>query len=502
MPMNREAYYQDNQIALYNADCLDVLKELPNQSIDLLCTDPPYGIGFMGKDWDKALPSVDIWQECIRVLKPGAFAFVMCIPRQDCLARMIVSLQDAGFNTNFTSIYWAYSSGFPKAQNTGKAVDKRLGAEREKFLRPMAYPDSECWGTPNKSGLKAKDVETCFWTSDKEKGGLVEDSLPASPQAKVLDGSYGGFQPKPAVEVILVAMKALSEKTYVEQALKNRHGITWLDDGRIPYKSQDLEEAIIRAESFMNTAGGYQKEYVGGKNKKSISRLSSLNNQGRFPANLLCGNNILDDGRNWMGGPGFQRLSPFHFGGEYCGDNKYTSQKGLSDAGSFSRFFDLDKWWEERIKQLPKSVQKTFPFLVCAKASKSEKNRGCEGLPEKEYKQGNIIRQVAWCNKCNHLISPKHKIKGNCQCDIPELFYKQVDIQPIKNNHPTCKPLKLMSYLIILGSREGDIVLDPFVGSGTTALACKLSGRRCIGIEISEEYCEIARSRCNQQVLI
>ena len=175
---------------------------------------------------------------------------------------------------------------------------------------------------------------------------------------------------------------------------------------------------------------------------------------------------------------------------------------GYSDSGSFSRYFDLDKWFSERIKQLPKSVQKTFPFLVCAKASKSEKNRGCEGLPEKEYKQGNIIRQVAWCNKCNHLISPKQKIKGNCQCDIPELFYKQVEIQPIKNNHPTCKPLKLMSYLIILGSREGDIVLDPFVGSGTTALACKLSGRRCIGIEISEEYCEIARSRCNQQVLI
>jgi len=69
-------------------DNLSVMPLLPDECVDLISTDPPYGIKFMGKDWDKALPPIETWKECLRVLKPGAFAFVMCIPRQDCLSRM------------------------------------------------------------------------------------------------------------------------------------------------------------------------------------------------------------------------------------------------------------------------------------------------------------------------------------------------------------------------------------------------------------------------------
>ena len=144
---------------LLHGDSLQVLKDINNESIDLIVTDPPYGIEFMGKDWDKALPSIDIWKECFRVLKTGKLAFVMCSPRQDVLSRMIISLEDSGFRTNYTSIYHSYASGFPKAKN-------------------------------NK------------------------------------DGSYVGFQPKPAVEVILVVSKG---KT-----------LTWLDDCRIPYQSEEI----------------------------------------------------------------------------------------------------------------------------------------------------------------------------------------------------------------------------------------------------------------------
>jgi len=100
---------------LYNCDCLKGIKTLNDNSVDLVATDPPYGIGFMGKNWDKALPDKEIWAECLRVLKPGAFAFVMSIPRSDCLSRMIISLEDAGFRVDFSPIYWAYASGFPKA---------------------------------------------------------------------------------------------------------------------------------------------------------------------------------------------------------------------------------------------------------------------------------------------------------------------------------------------------------------------------------------------------
>src|SRR6266849_9829897 len=114
---------------LIHANCIDVLRNMPDNSVDCIVTDPPYGYSFMGKDWDKAVPSVEVWKECLRVLRPGSFAFVMSAPRQDVLSQMIVRITEAGFDTDFTSIYWTYASGFPKAMNIGKAVDKRNGVE-------------------------------------------------------------------------------------------------------------------------------------------------------------------------------------------------------------------------------------------------------------------------------------------------------------------------------------------------------------------------------------
>ena len=110
---------------------MEGMKELPDESVDLIVTDPPYGYSFMGKDWDKAVIPVPYWKECLRVLKTGAFAFVMSAPRQDVLSKIICNLSEAGFEMGFTSLYHCYPSGFPKAGNIGKMVDKRLGVEGE-----------------------------------------------------------------------------------------------------------------------------------------------------------------------------------------------------------------------------------------------------------------------------------------------------------------------------------------------------------------------------------
>lgn len=83
---------------IFNDDCLNVLKELDDNSVDLVCTDPPYGLSFMGKAWDKALPDPNVFKECLRVLKPGSFALVMTAPRSDLQARMSILLEDSGFN--------------------------------------------------------------------------------------------------------------------------------------------------------------------------------------------------------------------------------------------------------------------------------------------------------------------------------------------------------------------------------------------------------------------
>ena len=456
-------YYQDEWVTQYCSDALKVLSGLEGDSVDLLATDPPYGISFMGKDWDKALPDIEVWKECLRVLKPGSFAFVMSIPRSDCLSRMIIAVEDAGFEVNFTPIFWAYASGFPKAQNIGKAVDKRLGAERVSL---GAHPNArKTLGT----------VQIC-----KKDGDGQLRPIPATPQAKALDGSYGGFQPKPAVEVIIVAMKPLSEKTFVDQALKNQKGITWLDDCRIPYESEDLETRTQR--SGLNSIG---KEYDSADSKEfSLGKATVIapNQSGRFPANLLVSDDVLNDGR-------IQKDSSLKRTHKVKEQNdgifpSYNLQDGLrvrdkdygGGSGSFSRYFNLDKWWEERIKQLPEL--KTFPFLIVPKASKSEKNKGCEELEDKE---------IAIANAQIYERSGSRK--------APQSNYLAR-----KNNHPTVKPLKLMSYLITLGSRAGDTVLDPFGGSGTTALASKLLSRKCIISEIEEKYCEIAANRCRQMV--
>jgi predicted methyltransferase len=103
----------DNQILI--GDCAETLKGVETESVDLIVTDPPYGYNFMGLDWDKALPSPEALKECIRVLKSGGFAFIMCSPRIDVMSRMGVLLQDAGFETNFSMITWVYNTGFPKS---------------------------------------------------------------------------------------------------------------------------------------------------------------------------------------------------------------------------------------------------------------------------------------------------------------------------------------------------------------------------------------------------
>lgn len=414
--LEKYLYYEEQGGLLFCGDCLEVMKGIPDSSVDLLATDPPYGLKFMGKSWDKAVPSVDIWKECLRVLKPGAFAFVLCIPRQDCLARMIVNLADAGFEVSFTSLYHTFATGFPKAGNVGKMVDRRLGLERIS-LGPLG---------------SARKTQGTVPICKKDGDGQLRP-IPVSPQAKALDGSYCGFQPKPAIEVVLVAMKPLSEKTYIDQAMANGKGITWLDSARIPYDMLQETRAKGKNSIIYNTPGAKTDFGIGCDFQHQLFKLR----KGRFPANLLVSDDVLNDGRLTLskGGNQANRRTRTIWGKAGCSQES----TGLGDSGSYSRYFSLDAWWAEKIKQLPQSVQKTFPFLIVPKAGKKEKGEN--------------------------------------------------------NRHPTVKPLKLMSYLVTLGSRQGDIALDPFLGSGTTAVAAVGLRRRWIGIELNPEFCQIILDR-------
>src|SRR3990167_380838 len=252
---------------IYNMDCLLGMKQMEAESVDLIVTDPPYGISFMNKKLDIDVPSVEICKEMLRVLKHGAFAFVLMSPRQDVLSKMINNLHEAGFETNFTSLYWAYASGFPKAMNISKAVDKNLGFERDKV--------------PATGGLAGGSGDTV----GSFTGSCVDDNA-LSPEAQDLDGSYAGFQPKPAVEVVIVAMKPLSKKSYISQAMDNQKGITWLDDARIPFASaSDEEQSFNLFSPPIELTKKIEDVYDLGMD----IRISQINHKDRFPANLICG---------------------------------------------------------------------------------------------------------------------------------------------------------------------------------------------------------------------
>jgi site-specific DNA-methyltransferase (adenine-specific) len=408
---------------VFHASCVETTSAMKPDSVDVVVTDPPYGLSFMGKDWDKAVPPVDWWKAIFRVMKPGAFAAVLCTPRQDCQARMVTNLEEAGFITGFTSIMWTYATGFPKAGNLSKLADKRAGAKREIIGSKAGMPGyslAESKGHLYGGGFggAGDPVREC------------EITAAATAEAKALDGAYAGFQPKPAFEPILIVMKPLAHGTYLDQALDNGKGCSWLDDGRIPAKGRPLRESGNRP--------GFADVGV-----SAGSRAAGETNVGRFPANVLCCDDALDDGRkrktNSTGKkpPGAHPRDGLYGDGIRGGSRTYDS-----DAGSYSRYFDLDRWFAERVKQLPEEVQHVFPWLIVPKPSKREKGAD--------------------------------------------------------NKHPTVKPLKLMSYLVTLFSRPGDLVLDPFTGSGTTGVAATLLKRRFIGCDTDEESVETARKRIGE----
>jgi DNA modification methylase len=121
-------YYEDEQTTIYNGDCREILETLPDDSVDAVVSDPPYGLAFMGKRWDYDVPGVEVWQECLRVLKPGGHLLAFAGTRTQ--HRMAVRIEDAGFEIR-DMIAWVYGSGFPKSLDVSKAIDKAAGAERE-----------------------------------------------------------------------------------------------------------------------------------------------------------------------------------------------------------------------------------------------------------------------------------------------------------------------------------------------------------------------------------
>lgn len=407
---------------IINDDCQNTLKTINSNSIDLIVTDPPYGLYYKCNDWDRSVANTNIWKECIRVLKPGSFAFIMSSPRQDLLIQNLHNLSEAGFKTNFTSIYWTYSSGLPKSYNIYKALENK-----------------QC-------------------KIDFENDNINQE----------LKGSFSGFQPKPALDVVIVVMKPISEKSYIKQSLQNKKGITWLENCKIPIKIDESKELSCKYINENNCSDHFEM---------CLSQFLEIKRRGRYCSNLLVSDEVLNEKKTSYNGKKESKivdnkclLNVLLKTGTFSDlDNKnigikrnkefYTLLKKLENSDSYSRYNDLDYWFEWKLKNLKinEFIPNNFPFIIAPKVSKNKRQIKCKNS-----------------NRQNDL----NKINSN------SVF-----------NHPTVKPLKLMSFLITLGSCEGDVVLDPFAGSGTTCIAAKMLNRKFLGIEKNNEYYLIAKSR-------
>jgi site-specific DNA-methyltransferase (adenine-specific) len=415
---------QTNKI--YQGDCLEILKTLAPNSIDAIVTDPPYGISFMGKKWDYDVPQVELWQEVLRVLKPGGHALVACGTRTQ--HRMAVNLEDAGFEIR-DIVAWVYGSGFPKSLNICKAIDKLQGNEREIIKEgKQAGKDSSFRAmNPSKKGFNSAGFKRGF----KDKGNSPYEGW--------------GTALKPAMELWTLCRKPIEEKTIAENVLKYGTGGINIDGCRV-----GTEEISVH-----NAPKG---TFAGGEQDRGSDTESYREHTGRFPANLIHDGSdevvsMFPETKGQYGGKGRAANSK---AGKYGWNNldKEVNNKGatqgIADSGSASRFF------------------------YCAKASKAERNKGLEGFEKKQ------------------------KV-FNGQSDTPSKELKDIEkrftTQPAANNHPTVKPISLMRYLCKLITPKGGIVLDPFMGSGSTGIGAKLEGFDFIGIEREEEYCKIAEAR-------
>ena len=204
-------------------DCLDKLKELDDNSVDSIVTDPPYGLSFIGKQWDYDVPSQEIWEECMRVLKPGGH--ILSFAGSRTYHRMAVRIEDAGFEIR-DQIMWVYGSGFPKSRNIGKDIEK---------IKVGGIKNLKQVGT--KQGIKVETGTSGYSYSKEYVPGKSMGGKQISGQIPVYEitnewGAWGTAL-KPAHEPIVMARKPLSGKTVGNNVLEWGVGGINIDGCRI-----------------------------------------------------------------------------------------------------------------------------------------------------------------------------------------------------------------------------------------------------------------------------
>ena len=422
-------------VVLHLGDCLDVMAGMEPNSVDAIVTDPPYGLAFMGKDWDHGVPGIPFWEMALRVAKPGAHLLAFGGTRT--FHRLAVAIEDAGWEIRDT-VMWVYGSGFPKSYDVSKAIDKAAGAERE-VVRAKSYDLRNNGGYSGGLNTTKPRSESCELTA------------PATPAAQQWAG--WGTALKPAWEPILVARKPLAG-TVAANVLAWGTGAVNVDGCRV-----GTEKDVP-----WGGPSGKRSKYEGGWADQNGDFDGMLNgsgrnaNVGRWPAN------VVHDGSDEV-------LAGFPVTTSRWGGENRTSVPGAVYGNGHGLPAHNGNY--------PAGTGSAARFFYCAKASRADRDEGLEGLPlrGKNEVYGDGLNTATKLDPALHTA-------------------ESVAARPQRHNHhPTVKPTDLMRWLVRLVTPPGGVVLDPFMGSGSTGKAAVLEGMRFMGIEREAEYLEIARRR-------
>lgn len=444
---------------LINADCIEAMKAMPDNSVDSIVTDPPYELGFMGKSWDASgiAFNVEVWREALRVMKPGGHLIAFSGSRT--YHRMAVAIEDAGFEIR-DQIMWVYGSGFPKSLNIAKSIENKIttgSAAKNGFHKLEGERTGDgrirMYDTVEEQGFRKVNPD--------QLGSFTLDAT--TPEAQQWDG--WGTALKPAHEPMVLARKPLIG-TVANNVLTHGTGGLNIDGSRVVAEGENFDNLKSRPIGKLNTRRNDEtdEEFDVRVNEspEQLAALAKLKELGRWPANFIHDGSdevvalFPDTGKSTGGRIGKKSMGDVTNvpAGEYeAGD------PGYGDSGSAARFF------------------------YCAKASKRDRNEGLEGFAGKEIgaKGNGLARQCATCGA---------SVLDGCQC-VDRTF-----VNPTRqNHHPTVKPTTLMQYLVRLVTPPNGTVLDPFMGSGSTGKACAYEGFDFIGIDQSAEYVAIAQAR-------
>ena len=373
---------------LYRGDCLDVLASMEPESVDAICCDPPYGLGFMSKKWDTLPPGEDWARLCLRVLKPGGHLVAFGGTRT--VHRLTTAIEDGGFEIR-DMVSWLYWSGFPKSLCVSKAIDREAGAERE------VVGIGQRFGREGRAeyGLMEGHV---YGSGGASQAGGVTITAPATEAAKKWSG-YGTAL-KPSAEPAVLARKPLAG-TVAGNVTEHGTGALNIDGCRFAYGDPAWPGPGDGAD-VINGRSGAGVDVIYGKSIGRESGTFNAHNLGRWPANIYA-----------------------------------------------------------------------HP-----KASRSEREAGCERLPGRTGAEAT------------------DRTAGSAGLDNPRAGAGRT-ADRVKNHHPTVKPIGVMRWLVKLtGGHPGEsVILDPFMGSGTTGCAAVLEGFDFIGIEREPEYMQICEAR-------